>query len=380
MTLAERLVRLTLSWLPPNMRGWGEAMATEAGTISGLLPSLFFAGGCIGFAARLGLAVAVRHSLMPVNPQRPEPVCLQGRDLFQGRGLTLICAFLATALGIASLLATDAPHLWATMNAAAFVAGVVTVLPLIGRAPADRPFFGLLALLTGASLLLTAGFGVEIAGARRWVSVGPIVLQPSLVLLPLLVTGFARSRDALTACGIVMAAIALALQPDAIMLGAMLAGLSAVVVLGRDRLAVFCLTVACIALAIACFSAASASDALHALATPATAPVSTGTGPQPIVWIAAILVILPAGCGMVWDRDGRTLHATFGATWSTLIVAGLVTDFPAPLIAYGGSSIVGYILCMLALPLSWRRTPKAAAAGLPDQTEPDDGRLQILAG
>ena len=81
------------------------------------------------------------------------------------------------------------------------------------------------ALLAAAALLVTALFGVEQDGIRRWVSVGHgLIVQPTFLLLPLIVTAYARAPDdRWHRAAMFIAAAALALQPDRSMAAMMVA-------------------------------------------------------------------------------------------------------------------------------------------------------------
>ncbi len=299
------------------------------------------------------------------------------QDLWRGRGFALVCAIAATVLGVVYLRSTGAPHRMLAMNLAALVAGFVIVLPLLRRDPIQRPLPGVLAVAIGLMLLLTATLGHEATGARRWISVGGIVLQPSLILLPLLITVFARSRDALTTLGTVLAAGALALQPDRAMAGALVAGLAAIVLLTRDRLGLLCLIAA-----IASFT----TTWLRPDLVPATPFVdrvfrtafSAGMVSGAAVWGGAVLLILPAALGFVRDRSHQAIHAAFGATWVAIIIAAVAGDYPTPLVAYGGSSIVGYILATVGLPRTWRLSRLPQPGGVAPTTKPGSADSNLV--
>jgi cell division protein FtsW (lipid II flippase) len=290
------------------------------------------------------------------------------KDAWRGRGLALVCAIAATVLGLVYLGAAGAPDRMLTMNLAALVAGLVVALPFFRHEPVQPPVAGIVAVSIGAALLLTALLGDEASGARRWISIAGIVLQPGLVLLPLLITAVARSRDALTAVGVVIAAVALALQPDRGMAGVLVAGLAAVVLVTRDRLGLFCLMVSIAGFAITW---------LRPDVVPATPFVdrvfrtafSTGAVSGAAVWGGAVLLLVPAALGVVRDRSHRAIHAAFGATWLAIIVAAVVGDYPTPLVAYGGSSIVGYILASVGLPRGWALV-RSSNIGKSDRSEP----------
>lgn len=349
-------------------------MAREAGSIPSNAGAFLFAASCIAFAARAGISAAVRAA-SPSSVDHADAHRATRPIMLTGRGVTLACAFISTALGLVYLATAGAPSRMIAMNAMAFLAGLILVLPLSGREPADSRFFGFLAIAAGAVLVITALLGQQASGAARWVSIGQVVLQPSLILLPLLIISFARSQDGLTACGVAMAAVALALQPDKAMAGALLAGLVAVTVFTRNALTRLCVLMAALSL----FVTSLAPDVVPA--TPFVDRVfrtafSSGVVPGVAAWLGATLLALPAVLGVILDRAHRPIHAAFGAVWSTITLAAMLADYPAPLVGYGGSAIVGYILGALALPRRWEASSEAVKLVEADQGETGIGLLR----
>lgn len=376
MTIAERIVRLCQSWTPARLRHWTEAMAREAAEIDRPGPAVLFAVGCAVWAAKVGLMYAFQRALSPDGAETQGEAGMRVEDLWRGRGLALICATGATVLGLVYLSSTGAPLRMLTMNLAALVAGFIVVLPLLGRDQVQRPLAGVLAVAIGLALLLTATLGHEATGARRWISIGGIVLQPSLILLPLLITVFARSRDALTTLGVGLAAVALALQPDRAMAGALVAGLAAVVLVSRDRLGLVCL-IASIAGFAATWLRPDVVPAIPFVDRVFRTAFSAGAASGAAVWSGAVLLILPAVVGFVGDRSHRAVHAAFGATWAAIIIAAIVADYPTPLVAYSGSSIVGYILATVCLPRGWRPARLAQRDGVAPAKRPESADSNV---
>lgn len=359
-------MRLAARWAPPRLSGWAEAMAREAEAIERPGAALAFALGCLGWAAREAAMAAMRDALawrcgVSEGGQR-----MTQQHGWRPRAVALACAVGATGLGLVYLASAGAPAGLMTMNAAALVAGLVIVLPFGRREPLERPFVGVVAVAIGLALLLTAGLGVEVGGARRWLSVGGVVLQPSLIALPVLIVGFARSGDLLTAAGAALAALALAWQPDRAMAGALVAGVGAVVLVRRQRLDFGVFLLAAMGFAAACVQ----PDVVPA--TPFVDRVfrtalSSGPAAGLAVWGGAAMLLVPPLLGLWRDRAHGAIHAAFGATWLAIVFAALVGDYPTPLVGYGGSAIVGYVLATLALPrrgAGWfkRGEPIAGAA------------------
>ena len=352
MTLAERLMRLCAPRLPPRLREWAEAMASEAAFIREPVSALIFALGCIGWAMRMMGVEALKRALTPdldsvAKADAPSPL-----PDWRGRWPAVACGIAASAMGLIYLDAAEAPLTLLTMNLAALVAGLLIVLPFSRRTFVERPASGYQALLIGAALILTAALGTEAAGATRWLLVGEVVVQPSLIVLPVLVVSFARSRDVLAATGVILSAIALAWQPDGAMAGALFASVAAIALAAPDR---------SVRAPLAGCAAAFATTLLRPDAVPATPFVdrvfSTAFAFGPVaglaVWGGAALLLLPALLGWAGDRAHRPIHLAFATLWGAIIVAAIIGNYPAPLVAYGGSAIVGYLLATLALPRHW---------------------------
>ncbi len=62
------------------------------------------------------------------------------------------------------------------------------------------------------------------------------------------------------------------------------------------------------------------------------------------------LLLVPAIVGWSRDADNRATYAAFGAAWFAVIMAAAIGKYPTPIVGYGGSAIIGYVLSLLALP------------------------------
>ena len=348
MTTAERIVRFACRLLPPDLHDWGEAMAQEAAAIDRPVPRLAFALGCVTWVLRHSLGQVLNSALTPTGID-PAPSATR-RAIWGVRGAALTCAIAATGLGLVFLARAGAPTPYLIFNLAALIAGLIVVLPFRARDPVTRPFVGIIAVAVGLILILTALMGPEVSGARRWFFLGGVGVQPALIGLPFLLVAFARSRDLLTTAGLILAATALALQPDRAMAGTMVVGVATVTALQRDRPSWLMLAAALAAFAAtltqpAAFTATPFVDDVFRTAA-ATAPIAALA-----VWGGTAVLLLPALMGLRQRPGNATAHAVFGTTWLALITAALVGDHPAPVVAYGGSAIVGYLWSTLALPV-----------------------------
>src|SRR5205085_10457904 len=98
-----------------------------------------------------------------------------------------------------------------------------------------------------------------------------------------------------------------------------------------------------------------------------------------MVWCGAGLMLAPAILGFARDHQHRVTSATFGAVWLTVIAAAALGNYPTPLVGYGGSAILGYLIGLLGLP------PRAAVASSSNgadaaQSRPGEQRPDLRAG
>jgi cell division protein FtsW (lipid II flippase) len=277
------------------------------------------------------------------------------------RLLGLICGAGAVGVGMAYMVAAGAPSRHLLVNLAALVLGATLWLAL-GRIAGSRlAGAGPAILALAVALLLTALFGVAVDGASRWVNVGPLSLQVSFIVLPLMIILYARRPDAIGTAGMIVAAMALAVQPDRAMAGVLLAGLIPLAFATSSRL-----PIAAIAASIPAFG--------WTLLTPDALPAApfvdrilyTAFEIHPLagsaVVIGAAALVMPAIIAAWKGRGERPALFAFGGCWSGVVTAAALGNYPTPLVGYGGSAVLGYLLSVALLP---GRAPATGASGAP---------------
>lgn len=344
------IVRLAARLLPPRLGDWGRAMEAELRTIDRAAPAFLFAFGCLGCALRQALSWESLMHLWNALASRP-------------RHLAAFCATASTGLGLFYLAAAGAPLHYLAVNATALAIGLLAIGILAMAKGAGEIAKGALAVALAAVLLFTSLWGVSADGVTRWLSAGGLPLQPSLLLLPLLALRFAQARDTLSTLAILIAAVALALQPDRAMAGALAAGMAALAVLRPGRNTLFAATASL---------AGFAATMIRLDPSPAMPFVDqifySSFAVHPLAGMAvlagAALMLVPALVGYRRDPANREIYTVFGMVWLAIIAAAALGNYPTPLVGYSGSAIVGYLLSLIGLP---RRT-SAATVG-------DDGSV-----
>jgi cell division protein FtsW (lipid II flippase) len=290
---------------------------------------------------------------------------MRGKFLQNPQFLGVLGATGATILGVLVMAAAGAPKAYLIINIAALGIGI-SLLSLMLRSRPNTAYAGWLILAAAAGLLAAALLGTTIDGVTRWVRIGVVSLQPSLLLLPLMAITFARVRDAKMTMAMLIAAVALAIQPDRAMAGALVAGLAALAVTVRDRQVLFALVAALCSFAVTLVR----PDPLPP--TPFVEQVFAGAfGFSTVAGLALLagsaLLLLPM---LALHRTDATV---FAAVWLAILAAAVIGNYPTPLLGYGGSGILGYLLCLAGLPRHARQQAGWSALATPDEDRSEDG-------
>jgi cell division protein FtsW (lipid II flippase) len=305
-----------------------------------------------------------------------------GRRLKNPRAIGIVCATAATGLGLLYMSAAGAPTIHLGVNALSLLMGLALFAVIPSTRLASRLPGGVVVAL-GGLLLATALFGVSVEGASRWIRVGGLAMQISLVVVPAMLVVFARDRGLLATIGLVVAALALALQPDRAMAGVLAAALAALAMYRQDRWVASALAAAVVGFAVTLIR----SDSLPAVPY-VDQVLYTAFQVHALVGIAvvggALLLIVPALAGQWIDPKNRDIHAVFGTVWLGMVVAAALGNYPTPLVGYGGSAILGYALSLSFMPSV---APSAVVAGVraegvdgTDTTPAPDLRIGVRCG
>jgi hypothetical protein len=360
-------------------------MRLEIEQIEGDREALGFALGCLWAGWR---SAAIEQFLFSA---RSEGMARDWKNaLREPRTIGVAAAVAATFLGLFYLMSAGAPARYVVVNLAALALGLVA-LGGVDKAGLNGPrASGRTVAVLGAALLATALFGVSVDGASRWIWIGPLSVQVSLVLVPFMLVCFAAHRDRPGAAGIVLAALALAIQPDRAMAGVLALGLAALATARRDMLSVGALIAA-----LAAFAATLARpDALPAVPF-VDLVLYTSFSVHPLAGAAVLLglalLVLPAVVGRRGDPADFVVYRVFGALWIGGIAAAALGNYPTPVVGYSGSAILGYVLSLAAFPPGTVARRSATLGGgarkgrgdaRRDGAQPRDGKLDpaIMSG
>lgn len=270
--------------------------------------------------------------------------------------IILACGLGAAALGGLYLALARAPSTYLLVNGGAGLLGGLLVLasraPILRKTGFDTAVWG---IVSAVVLLLTALFGTDIESARRWLAIGPLQIQPGLIVVPAIALMLARKSTLPMGLSIGLISLALALQPDRAIAGALAAGLFGLLVWRRDAVTIFSALFASLAFVGTLIRPDELPAVTHVEGVYQAAFESGGVASL-IVVLGTIVLVAPAGLALSARRDLKPAGTVFGLTWLSLIIAALVGNYPTPLLGYGSSSIVGYLLCAIAFQPTYPKT------------------------
>ncbi|MGZ8312279.1 MAG: hypothetical protein ACXWUP_07755 [Allosphingosinicella sp.] len=362
--LAGSIGRLLQHVYPKSQSDWVRAMRHEVEQVEDDGAALRFALGCLWGGGRETAIERFSAAVQGAKTMR----FLSFTGLRHPRNLGIACALAATCIGILHLIAAGAPAHYPVVNATAFLLGVVALGGLRGAPVPSRRFPGALLLVLGSCLLVTALIGASANGAARWIWIGPLSVQVSLVLLPAMIVAFARSPTPLGSVGIYVAAVALALQPDRAMAGVLALGMAVLAITRPGRPSISALIVALAAFGITL----ARPDTLTAvpfvdqvLFTAFDLHLLAGAA----VLAGALLLLVPSIAGWRGDPAFGPASLVFGAVWLGCLAAAALGNYPTPVVGYGGSFILGYLLSLSCLPTREQPARRGAAAGAQDEAD-----------
>ena len=254
----------------------------------------------------------------------------------------LALAALAVAAGCALLVALGAPSRMPIVNGAALLVGLVGVGAIRGLRR-----FGLTvragdAALLAASILLplTAIAAPDAGGMARWLVVGGLTLLPGMIVVPLVAIGAALRPSPVRTAAALVAAFGLALQPDPGGAAMLLAGLAGPLLFAKRPRPLDLAGVVGAAIGLAVAQSRSVVLPMvpfveHVL------PDALAAGIVPaLLALASAAFLLAPGI----TRASRAASLAFLGTWTAALAMALLGPYPTPVIGFGGSGVVGYVL------------------------------------
>lgn len=260
---------------------------------------------------------------------------------------------LVVVTALVSLMAmrvAGAPSGSLAIQAGAFVLAALLAMPRRTAALVDsvdaRWVMGAILMSAGAVLFA----GVEIDGARRWLRVGPVLLHPASLFGSVLLLALARAAGNLACAVLAAAAIAcFGIGNDGAASLAFALGLAGLLGARREHwktLLPLCMLAWCLA-------------AWGWTRPDSLAPVPYVEEIVSRAWMGSRLVGAAAALALAMlpllfvlaalnahDARQRGAACALAGFWIGLVLAGLAGNYPIPVIGYGASPVIGWVLAL----------------------------------
>jgi len=276
----------------------------------------------------------------------------------------------ALLVGMVAMVAGDVGAGRAAANAVCFGLGLIVVHRVRRAAWSPGPWVG--ALLCGALLVTLIGPGID--GVHRWIDIGPLSLNVSMLAAPLLLAVMAQSiaRERIAAAigiAVVVQLIHL-LQPDAAQGTAFAVGAAVLLLAGTGRASAPVLVGAAtvLALALATFARhdplvpVAEVEGIVGLAREVAFPLGVLA-----VVTCALLAVPFLRAALIGRRSPervvRAGHAAVGAYVLVQLLAPIALHVPVPVLGYGATTVLAYaaaFIAGLAMPRGRATRPRRA--------------------
>ncbi|GAB5487787.1 MAG: hypothetical protein Pars2KO_13570 [Parasphingorhabdus sp.] len=290
-------------------------------------------------------------------------------------GSAMICGLVAGVIGLIYLGNAGAPMTMILVNGLTLTIGLL--LALVLRVTLRLEPKTLTAIALGSTLLLlgTALVGHGIEGANRWLPIGPYVLQPSLILLPIVAICYAHRSNLWNSLAVIGSVAAMAIQPDRAMAGMLLACTLLLSFAkpsnGRFTVSLFCAVTFVVTMMIPDnLTAVPFVD--HILWTAFDINLVIGMS----LWAGCLLLLAPV---LLVSRENRqSVHWVFGAGWLAVMASAAFGAYPTPIVGFGASAILGYFLSLVVVEPKPHLVPDEGEEDVTKKAQQDTSKIDLL--
>ena len=215
-----------------------------------------------------------------------------------------------------------------------------------------------LALVTMACCVAVIGsafFGPGLNGVHRWISAGPLLLQPAAILLPLFLICAGSVPRALVCIFALVSVTVLALQPDPASATALVAALSVRGAFAKERPTHVEWTALGLLVVLVMFSWSRQDPLPQVQHVEGIIALARSIHPA-LAWAGLLsLLLLPLPfviCSVL--AGGKAASASLAAYFIVMELVCITGRFPVPVLGYGASPVIGYVLAVAWMATSLR--------------------------
>ena len=273
--------------------------------------------------------------------------------------LALIAQISATAA--ISLLAIRAAGAGTTSVAVQGAAFLIGAMALWAASRTGRPGRGprlivALAILAVAVLMLTTG--VEMQGAHRWLALGPVLIHPaSLLGAPLLWLVAQDADDVWTAGVAALAILTFGAGFDGAASLAFAVGATGLLTAARGSWKTLA-PLAALSWILALWSLAQSQALPRVPYVEDVVPMVWAVAP--VLGVAAVIALILLSAPLLWmgwrARGIGAAGLAVAGFWIGLSAANLLGAYPAPVVGYGASPVIGWLVAIGLAMATARRT------------------------
>ena len=264
--------------------------------------------------------------------------------MFSDARISGLCATAGVAAGTIWMILRGASPVMPATNVLAAVIGIGGAIFLTRAMRAGERTTSAIAVVACIAIVAPLLFGPRVEGVARWLALGPVRLQPAMIVLPLALILHAGDPRRISTVALALIALSLAFQPDRSM---------------ATALAVTVLVLAVLRGGLAAWGLAAWSVALAAIAFARPDPLV----PVPFVenvlndafahgYASGLALTLAAGIMLLTPALTRSAHPVriaFAIIWTILLAASVIGPFPTPVLGFGASGVLGYVLSLAGL-------------------------------
>ena len=263
--------------------------------------------------------------------------------------IPMLTMFPAILIGVVAMYSNNIPTFIYAQNIVCFIfLGLLyfIVQKIKFKIPKSDPLLGI--VLSVLTLILTFIYtGVE--GVHRWVSVGPLQLYVSVIVMPIILINLwnllQKDKIFFACVSIICVSILLTLQPDASIMMAFC--LSIIIILWKkvNRFIYFIMLGFLLGLTAITWIFLDGLEPVLYVEGIFTLIANMGMISLIFGILSIVLMILPFF--MISTKKNQGLSVCFGLYFIAIFASNLFGNFPVPLLGYGISPIVGYFISIV---------------------------------
>lgn len=263
--------------------------------------------------------------------------------------ITLIVATPSVIIGAIAMRSNNVPSIIFVQNIVCLLAGWLISCYAISKNSQTRKSknVGIIILILVVYILTFIDLGMD--GVHRWVSLGPIRLYISSIFVPILIIELwkqlQKNNEVLVVVITGVVSILIALQPDASQLTAFAIPMM-LILISKVNSKIFCYIIVSVLTLVVITSWIFVDSLPAVLYVEEIVSLVMGMG---LVWsILGIssLILLPLPFILLAKANFKMLSRCIGLYFLIVIITTFFGNFPVPLMGYGISPIIGYLIAI----------------------------------